>query len=115
MAIKYGYQSAEYTQSNWSLGWTAAQTIITALKNAKGDYSSAAIKRGLEQIKNMTTGLSPNISYSAVCHMGIRSVRPYNFNYKTNQLVPIGSYEQWAPYITNGYAGPGTCGVPRGK
>ena len=41
--------------------------------------------------------------------------RPYTFNYKTNLLVPIGSYAQWQPYITNGYAGPGTCGVPHAK
>jgi hypothetical protein len=114
-AQKYGYSQAEYTQSNWSLGWTAGQTIVQALKNSGGDYTSAGIKKGLEKIKNMTTGLTPNISYSSVCHMGVRSVRPYTYSYKTNLLVPIGSYDQWAPSITNGYAGPGTCGVPRVK
>ena len=114
-AQKYGYPSAEYTQSNWSLGWTAAQTIVQALKNAGGDYSSAGIKKGLEKIRNMQTGLTPDITYSTTCHMGIRSARPYTFSYKTNLLVPIGSFTQWQPYITNGYAGPGTCGVPHGK
>jgi ABC-type branched-subunit amino acid transport system substrate-binding protein len=115
MAVKYGYPQAEYTQSNWSLGWTAGQTMVQALKNANGDYSSGGIKKGLEKIRNMVTGLSPNISYSPVCHMGIRSVRPYTYSYKNSQLIPIGSYDQWAPFIRNGYAGPGTCGVPRAK
>ena len=64
MAQKYGYPQAEYTQSNWSLGWTAAQTIVQALKNAGGDYSSAGIKKGLEMIRNMQTGLTPDITYS---------------------------------------------------
>jgi branched-chain amino acid transport system substrate-binding protein len=115
MAQKYGYQSAEYTQSNWSLGWTAAQTIVQALKNANGDYSSAGIKKGLDMIKNMQTGLTPDITYTPTCHMGIRSARPYTYSYKTNLLVPIGSYAQWQPFITNAYAGPGTCGVPHAK
>jgi branched-chain amino acid transport system substrate-binding protein len=115
MAQKYGYSQAEYTQSNWSLGWTAAQTIVQALKNANGDYSSAGIKKGLEMIRNMQTGLTPNITYSSTCHMGIRSARPYTYSYKTNLLVPIGSFAQWQPFITNGYAGPGTCGVPHTK
>jgi branched-chain amino acid transport system substrate-binding protein len=115
MAQKYGYSQTEYTQSNWSLGWTAAQTIVQALKNANGDYSSTGIKKGLEKIRNMQTGLTPDITYSSTCHMGIRSARPYTFNYKTNVLVPVGSFAQWQPYITNGYAGPGTCGVPHTK
>jgi branched-chain amino acid transport system substrate-binding protein len=115
MAQKYGYPQAEYTQSNWSLGWTAAQTIVQALKNANGDYSAASIKKGLEKIKNLTTGLTPDISYGSTCHMGIRSARPYTYSYKTNLLVPVGSFAQWQSSITNGYAGPGTCGVPHAK
>jgi branched-chain amino acid transport system substrate-binding protein len=115
MAQKYGYPQAEYTQSNWSLGWTAAQTVVQALKNANGDYSSAGIKKGLEMIRNMQTGLTPDISYTPTCHLGIRSARPYTYNYKTNLLVPIGSFAQWQPYITNGYSGPGTCGIPHTK
>jgi ABC-type branched-subunit amino acid transport system substrate-binding protein len=115
IAQKYGYSQAEYTQSNWSLGWTAAQTMVQALKNANGDYSSAGIKKGLEKIRNLKTGLTPDITYTPTCHMGIRSARPYTFSYKTNLLVPIGSFAQWQPYITNGYAGPGTCGVPHAK
>ena len=117
-AQKYGYPSAEYTQSNWSLGWTAAETVVTALKNANGDYSSAGIQKalnGLHGSNALQTGLTPDISYSSVCHMGIRSARPYTFNYKTGLLVPVGSFAQWQPYITNGYAGPGTCGVAHVK
>lgn len=115
MAQKYGYSQTEYTQSNWSLGWTAAQTIVQALRNANGDYSSAGVKKGLEMIRNLQTGLTPDITYTPRCHMGIRSARPYTYSYKTNLLVPIGSFAQWQPYITNGYAGPGTCGVPHTK
>jgi hypothetical protein len=45
--------------------------------------------------------------------MGIRSARPYT--YANNKFIPVGSFAQWQSSITNGYAGPGTCGVPRVK
>ncbi len=115
MAQKYNYNSAEYTQSNWSLGWTAGQTIVQALKNANGDYSGPSVKKGIEAIHNLDTGLSPNISFASNCHMGLRAARPFTYNYKTDQLVPIGKYSDWQGYITNGYAGAGTCGVAHAK
>ncbi len=115
IAQKYGYSAAEYGQSSWLLGWIGAQTIVQALKNAKGDYTGAGVKKGLEAIKNLDTGLSPNISYASNCHMGIRAARPFTYNYKTDQLVPIGRYQDWQSAITSAYAGPGTCGVARTK
>jgi hypothetical protein len=31
-----------------------------------------------------------------------------------NQLVPDGTYQQWAKYVTNEYAAVGTCGRKAG-
>jgi hypothetical protein len=84
---------------------------VQGLKNAKGNYTGAAVRAGLEKVKTLDTGgLAPNVGFSAKCHMLIRQLRPYTYNYKTKSLQPIGSYTQWAKYNTNYYAAPGTCG-----
>jgi branched-chain amino acid transport system substrate-binding protein len=108
---KYGYPEAEITTMGYALGWVNGQMIVQALKNAKGNYTGATVKAGLEKIKSLDTGgLAPNVNLSPKCHMAIRAVRPYTYNYKAKTISPIGSYAQWAKYVTNGYAAPGTCG-----
>jgi branched-chain amino acid transport system substrate-binding protein len=114
MGRKYGYPDSDVKQQNWALGWVNAQVIVQALKNAKGDYSPENVKAGLEKIKNMDTGgLSPNITLSPTCHMAIRQVRPYNYSYSKDAMLPVGTYPQWAKFITNAQAAPGTCGKPK--
>jgi branched-chain amino acid transport system substrate-binding protein len=108
---KYGYPEAELAQANWALGWVQAQVVVQALRNAKGTYTSDAIRRGFEKIKNLDTGdLSPRITLSSRCHMAIRQVRPYFYDFKKNDMLPVGSYAQWSKFITNAQAAPGTCG-----
>ena len=112
---KYGYPATETAQANWALGWVNAQIIVQALKNAHGDYSGPGIKKGLDQIRGLDTGgLSPTITLSPTCHMAMRQVRPYTYSYNKSDLVPIGSFAQWASFITNAQAAPGTCGRARG-
>jgi branched-chain amino acid transport system substrate-binding protein len=107
---KYGYDAAEINQMNWSLGWVNGMIIVEALKNADGDYTGPAVKEGLEQIESLDTGgLSPTPNISSNCHMAIRQVRPYTFDYAKKQIEPIGTYEEWSEYVTNGYAAEGTC------
>jgi len=113
---KYGYADAEINQMNWSLGWVNGMMIVQALRNAKGKYTGPDVRRGLEQVGKLDTGgLAPNVNFSAKCHMGIREVRPYTYNYKTKSVQPVGSYKQWSKFVTNGYAAAGTCGKARGK
>jgi len=111
---KYGIADSEIRQFFYAGGWVSGQVLVQALKNAHGDYSSNGIKRGLEAIKNLQTGLSGAISFGPKCHIGLAQVRPYTYSWKNHALSPVGSYAQWAKYITHGYAAPGTCGVPRG-
>lgn len=112
---KYGYSDSEISQANWSLGWMNAQLMVEALKNAKGDYSGTAVRKGFELVKNLDTGgLSPKVTLNSKCHMVIQQVRPYTYSYKTDTLQPVGKYEQWSKWITNAYAAPGTCGKKRG-
>jgi branched-chain amino acid transport system substrate-binding protein len=107
---KYGYDAAEINQMNWSLGWVNGMIIVEALKNADGEYTGPAVKEGLEEIESLDTGgLSPTPNISDDCHMAIRQVRPYTFDYEKKQIQPIGDYEDWAQYVTNGYAAEGTC------
>jgi hypothetical protein len=109
---EYGYDPAEVNQMNWSLGWVNGMMIVEALKNADGDYSGPAVKEGLEQIESLETGgLSPTVSLSSDCHMAIRQVRPYTFDYDAKTIQPIGEYDEWAEHVTNGYAAEGTCGT----
>lgn len=113
---KYGYSESETSQANWSLGWMNARLMVEALKNAKGDYSGDAVRKGFEAIRNFDTGgMSPTVTLSNKCHMVIRQVRPYTYSYKTDTLQPVGSYDQWAKWITNAYAAPGTCGKKSGS
>lgn len=108
---QYGYPEAEITQQNWALGWANAMLIHEGLKNARGNYTAAGVKAGLERVKNLDTGgLTPNISLDPKCHMAIRQVRPYTYSYSKKQILPVGTYEQWAKYIRNTYAAKGTCG-----
>ena len=111
MGKKYGYPDSEIVQANWSLGWTEGAVIVQGLKNAKGSYTGTTVKAGLEKVKTLDVGgLAPNVGFSPKCHMLIRQLRPYTYNYKTKSLQPIGSYTQWAKFNTNAYAAPGTCG-----
>jgi branched-chain amino acid transport system substrate-binding protein len=113
---KYGYPDSEITQANWSLGWMNARLMVEALKNAKGNYSGDAVRKGFEAIRNLDTGgMSPKVTLTNKCHMVIQQVRPYTYSYKTDTLQPVGSYEQWAKWITNAYAAPGTCGKKSGS
>jgi branched-chain amino acid transport system substrate-binding protein len=111
---KYGYPESEITQLNWTLGWVNAQIIVEGLKNAKGNYTGASVRKGLEGVTNLDTGnLAPTVTLSPKCHMAVRQVRPYTYSFSKEAMLPIGSYAQWGKYITNAYAAPGTCGKPR--
>jgi branched-chain amino acid transport system substrate-binding protein len=111
---KYGVSESDLVQANYSLGWVQAQVMVQGLRNAKGNYTSDALRKGLEQIKNLDTGdLSPKITLSSNCHMPLRQVRPYVYSYSKDALTPVGSYAQWSKFITNAQAEPGTCGKPK--
>jgi branched-chain amino acid transport system substrate-binding protein len=111
---KYGYPDSEIAQTNFALGWVNGMIIVEGLKNANGNYTGATVRAGLEKIRNLDTGgLSPTINLSRKCHMAIQQVRPYTYNWSKKSQVPVGTYQQWAKYVTNSQAAPGTCGKPR--
>lgn len=113
---RFGYPEAEITQQNWALGWANAMLIAQGLRNVKGAFTPASVKAGLESVKNLDTGgLTPNMTVAPKCHMAIRQVRPYTYSFKKKQMLPVGTYQQWAKFITNAYAAPGTCGKKRGS
>jgi branched-chain amino acid transport system substrate-binding protein len=110
---KYGYESASINNVNFVNGWVTGQILVAGLRNANGNYSSTGIRRGLERIKNLRTGLSPAVTYSSDCHIGIRSARPYEWSFNKNRLLPNGTYEQWTKFVTLEYAAAGSCGKKR--
>ena len=112
---RYGYPEAEITQQNWALGWANAMLIVEGLRKVKGAFTPASVKAGLEQVKKLDTGgLAPPMSLDRKCHMAIQQVRPYTYSYSKKQMLPVGTYQQWAKYVTNAYAAPGTCGKKKG-
>jgi len=114
VAKQQGANADDLRQTGYSQGWVAGMILVQALKNAKGDYSSQGIKKGLEAIRKLETGVTPPISYALKCHLGWSTTRPYTYNYKTKGLAPVGTWAQWTPFDPHPYAAPGTCGVARG-
>jgi branched-chain amino acid transport system substrate-binding protein len=111
---KYGVSDSSLAQTNYALGWVNGMIIVQALKNIKGAVTPASMKAGLEKITNLNTGdLSPPVNLSPKCHMGIKQVRPYTYNWSKKTQVPVGTYAQWSKFITNTQAAPGTCGKSR--
>ena len=114
-AAKYKVSTDDVNNVQFVNGWVDGQILAQGLRNANGTYTSNAIRKGLEKITNLNTGgLSPKVTYSRRCHIGIRSLRPYHWDWNKNQLVPDGTYQQWAKYVTNEYAAVGTCGRKAG-
>jgi branched-chain amino acid transport system substrate-binding protein len=111
---KYGVSDSDLRQANYTDGYVNGELIVQGLKNANGDYSAAGIKKGLEKIRNLDTGVTPPLSFTPRCHLAWPNGRLYTYSYKNKGLIPIGSWQQWAKYDTKTYAPPGTCGVPRG-
>jgi ABC-type branched-subunit amino acid transport system substrate-binding protein len=114
LGTKYGIASAtDLTEANFVGGWTNGMLLVQALKNAKGNYTSDAIRKGYEAIKNFDPagGMTPLLSYGPKCHIAWPNPRPYTFNFKKQQFAPVGSWAQWNSADTKPYAPVGTCGV----
>lgn len=116
MGKKYGVSDSSLAQTNYTLGWVNGMIIVQALKNINGAVTPASMKAGLDKVKNLNTGdMSPSVTLSPKCHMAIRQVRPYTYNWSKKTQVPVGTFAQWKKFITDTQAAPGTCGKPRGK
>jgi len=116
LGSQYGIASAtDLTEANFVGGWTNGMLLVQALKNAKGDYSSAGIKKGYEAIKNFDPagGMTPPLSYGSKCHIAWPNPRPYTYNFKKQQFQPVGTWTQWNSADTKPYAPVGTCGVKK--
>ena len=114
LGTQYGIASAnDLTEANFTGGWTNGMLLIQALKNAKGNYTSAGIKKGYEAIKNFDPagGMTPLLSYGSKCHIAWPNPRPYTFNFQKQQFQPVGTWAQWNSADTKPYAPVGTCGV----
>jgi branched-chain amino acid transport system substrate-binding protein len=109
-----GVSSEDLRQANYTDGWVSAQILVQGLRNANGNYTSAGIKKGLEKIKNLDSGLSPIVTLAPKCHIAFKTLRPYTYNFKKKGLQQVGTWAQWQKYNPLAYAAPGTCGVARG-
>lgn len=99
-----GVQDTEAQNINFVVGWVAGKVFVAgaragAAKTGKVDHGS--LRAGLDSLTNFDTGgQSVNFQYSSTSHQGIRTMRPYQYDYSKNQLTPIGTYADWQKYLT---------------
>jgi ABC-type branched-subunit amino acid transport system substrate-binding protein len=99
-ATKYGY-SADAQNVNYTNGYVVGLAFVQGLKDANGDFTSAGIVKGMNQVSSFDTGnLSPTVSFSATNHDGVQLVRPYGYDYKTGKFVAIGTYDAYTKYLS---------------
>jgi branched-chain amino acid transport system substrate-binding protein len=102
-AKKYGVDSTEAQNINFVVGWVAGKVFVAGAKagaKSAGKVDHNSLRAGLNSLSNFDTGgQSVNFQYSATDHQGIRTMRPYKYDYAKNELAPVGSYPDWAKYL----------------
>lgn len=102
-AKKYSVDSATAQNFNFVNGWVAAKVFVAGARagakmTGKVDHSS--LRKGLDSLSNFDTGgQSANFTYSATDHQGLKTARPYTFDYTKSQLVPVGNYSDYTKYF----------------
>lgn len=98
----YGVDPTLARNFNFVNGWVAAKVFVAgaragAKRTGKVDHSS--LRMGLDSLSNFDTGgQSATFRYSSTDHEGLKTARPYTFNFSKNELVPVGTYADYSKY-----------------
>lgn len=104
-AEKYGF-SKDKADVNFVHGWVTGRVLVEGLKAAGKDLTRGSFIKGLETVKDLDTqGLSGPISFGPDTRSGAKLLRPYKYDYAADNIVAVGSYEDWADDITHQYTG----------
>jgi ABC-type branched-subunit amino acid transport system substrate-binding protein len=102
-AKKYGFAS-DATNVNFAQGWVTGLITVAGLQRAGKNLTRQSFEAGLVSIRKLSTGdLSGDVSFGKNSRKGIFWTRPYTYNYKLQKTIQVGSYTQWAKYITHQY------------
>lgn len=100
---KYGVDQTLAQNFNFVNGWVAAKVFVAGARagsKASGKVDHASLRKGLDGLSNFDTGgQSANITYSASDHQGLKTGRPYTYDFTKNQLAPVGAYADYAKYF----------------
>jgi ABC-type branched-subunit amino acid transport system substrate-binding protein len=102
-ANQYGF-GKESDNVNFTEGWVVGMTAVAALKKAGKNLTRDTFRTAITSLHNMPTGgLSGNVQFSPKVLQGISITRPYKYNYAAGKMIQVGSYAQWAKYISHQY------------
>lgn len=100
-AKKYGFEE-DVPNTNFVTGWVVGQALVAGIENAGDEISRESIIAGMEKVTDLDTGgLSAPVQFGPDRRTGVQLVRPYAFDYDINKVVAVGSYEDYAKYISN--------------
>ncbi len=104
-AKEFGFEKSAGT-TDFVNGYVVGQVLIEALKAAGENPNRESFKKGLETLGDLSTGgLSENVTFGADDHVGIQTVRPYQYDYATKTYKAVGEYTDYADDISNEYLG----------
>jgi ABC-type branched-subunit amino acid transport system substrate-binding protein len=100
---KYSVDQTVAQNFNFVNGWVAGKVFVAGARagaKASGKVDHSSLRKGLDSLNNFdTSGQSANFTYSSTDHQGLKTARPYTFDFSKNQLVPIGNYSDYAQYF----------------
>lgn len=100
---KYGVDQTLAQNFNFVNGWVAGKVFVTGARagaKSTGKVDHNSLRKGLDTLSNYDTGgQSANFQYSSTDHQGLKTARPYTFDFAKNQLVPVGNYADYAKYF----------------
>jgi branched-chain amino acid transport system substrate-binding protein len=80
-----------YRKVNYIQGFTSMYVLLSALKEAKGNYKGANIKKILESGKAFDTmGITAPVTFSDKVHSGVKALRMYKI--EDQKLMPFTDY-----------------------
>jgi branched-chain amino acid transport system substrate-binding protein len=102
-SVKYGVDATLAKNLNFVNGWVTGKVFVAGARagaKASGKVDHNSLRKGLDSLSNFDTGgQSCNFTYSGTDHQGLKTARAYTFDFTKSQLVPAGSYADYAKYF----------------
>ena len=102
-AKKYGVDAALAKDSNFVNGWVAGKVFVAGARagaKSTGKVDHNSLRKGLDSLGNFDTGgQSAPFHYSSSDHQGLRTARPYTYDFNKSQFVAVGDYNDYSKYF----------------
>ena len=100
---KYGVDQTLAQNFNFVNGWVAAKVFVAGARagaKSSGKVDHSSLRKGLDSLSNFDTGgQSANYTYSSTDHQGLKTARPYSYDFTKSQLVPVGTFADYTKYF----------------